>query len=164
MLYLVGSIEKSCSTVSKTFSNTLQFQSYISSCFANNSVIHLKDFKICLLHVQPEEHLKIVKYQEQDSKLVYRFHLLHLVLKKSCATANLVRTTNVISRGQFSVVNFSNYLTLYAKTDTQSTCISIQNHYITNNTSDRCMNKPFSCNSLVQDKCTIGFTIKDNCY
>ena len=40
-----------------------------------------KDVKIYQFHVQQEEHLKIVKYKDQDSQLAYGFHLLHLVLK-----------------------------------------------------------------------------------
>ncbi|CAD8117598.1 unnamed protein product [Paramecium primaurelia] len=79
--------------------------------------------------------------------------------KKSCTSAILVGITNAISPKQFSVVNCSSYLTLSVKTDAQCACIQTQNSCISNNTSNGCMNKPFSCNSLVQDDCKIGSTM-----
>ncbi|CAD8070415.1 unnamed protein product [Paramecium primaurelia] len=162
-------IDKSCSTASKAFSNTLQCQSYISSCVANNPTIvngsstiqGCQDLPISCSARRASENCEILRSGFPTCLWV---STSSSCVEKSCATANLVGTSNAISPGSFSVVNCSSYLTVCVKMDAQGACIQTQNPCISNNTSDGCMNKPSSCNVLVQDNCTIGSTISGNCY
>ncbi|CAD8202267.1 unnamed protein product [Paramecium octaurelia] len=153
-------IDKACNTAPKTIQTTLDCQTYLSSCVANNPITvngtstiqGCQDLPKTCDARKSSENCNITKtafptcfWDSSSIKCV----------EKSCTTANLSGTPGALSAG---------YLSTCITTNAQGTCTQTSYPCISNNTKDGCMVKPTSCSQLVQQNCKDGSKSNGDCY